>query len=259
MLRKVFFLILLCMAFCFILKEEAYAFSIEPARVELSIPAGKQRGKTITVDNTKSDEPLHLRMYTQDVVFLADGTNDFPPAGSTSRSCANWVRIIPEEIDVPAGKTGTIRINLSVPAEAKGGYYGMLFFESGSGYIQGVGINFRLGGLLDVSVPKTEVLSAKVSDIAFVKPKQIDIGIFNKSNILIRPKGKIRILDPQDKKKKIKQIDFNPNRSAILPDSLRKISSQLDAPLPKGEYILKAEIDYGTKYLLVAELPLRIE
>lgn len=254
---KRFLFILWALISCFALTQEAYAFSIDPARIELSIPPGRQKGKTIVADNSKSDQPLHLKIYLQDVMFLPDGTNDFPPAGSTAWSCANWVQVIPEEVDVPAGKTKSVRVSISVPQEAKGGYYAMLFLESTPTYIEGLGINFRLGAIVDVTVANTEVRQARLANIAFAKPKQIQVDIFNEGNVLIRPKGKVKILDAQGKK--IRQLDFNTQRLGILPKTLRKFSLELDTALTKGKYSLKPEVDYGTKYLLVGELPFEIE
>ncbi len=239
-----------------VLVADAYAFSIEPGRVELVIPPGRQRGKTITVDNRDSDEPLHLRIYVTDVVFLPDGTNDFPEPGATAWSCAKWVRLTPDEIDVPAKKTQTMRINVTVPVGAQGGYYGMLFFESGTRNAQGLNINFRVGGLIDVSVPGTEQRSAKIAHIALPGPKQVEVGIFNESNVLIRPKGKIKIMDARGKK--IKQLDFNPRGWGILPRSLRKLYTDMDQPLASGSYKVRIEVNYGTKYLLVGESPVQV-
>lgn len=241
------------------INQEVYAFSIEPARLEFSISTGRQKGRTVTIDNSKSDEPLHLKIYAQDIIFLPDGTHDFPPAGSTQWSCANWLRVIPEEIDIPAGRTQNVRVNISVPAaDVQGGYYAMLFFESSPTYIeQGLGINFRLGALVEVIIPKTELFKAKLANLSFFKPDNIQVDIFNEGNVLIRPKGKIKVLDSQGKK--LRQLDFNLQRLGVLPKTLRKFYLELAQPLAKGRYRLKAEIDYGTRYLLVGELPIEIE
>lgn len=256
-MKKLSFIIC-CLFCCLCFKQAAYAFSMDPARIELTIAGGRQKGKAVTIDNSRSDQTLHLKVYVTDVIFLPDGTNDFPPAGSTERSCAGWVKIIPEEIDIPAGKTQSVRVNVSVPQGAAGGYYGIVFFESASTSVEGgLNINFRVGGLLDVTVANTEVRQAKLTGISFTKPNYIDVDIFNEGNILIRPKGKIKILDSRGKK--IKQLDFNPQGWGILPKSLRKFRSELKETLSSAKYRLKLEIDYGVKYLLVGELPIEIE
>jgi hypothetical protein len=250
--------ILICVITALFINQEVYAFGIEPARLGLSIPAGRQRGRTVTIDNSNSDSPLHIKIYVQDIIFLPDGTCDFPPAGSTEWSCTNWLKVTPEEIDIPAGKTQDVRVNVFVPADAQGGYYAMVFFESGPAYIeQGLGINFRLGALVEVIIPNTELFKAKLANISFLKPNNIQVGIFNEGNLLIRPKGKIKVLDSQGKK--IRQLDFNTQRLGILPKTLRKFYLELDKPLAKGQYRLKAEVDYGTRYLLVGELPIEIK
>lgn len=256
MLKRLLYVAAILFSLC-PLVQEVYAFSIEPARIELSIPAGKQRGKAVTIDNTQSDEPLHLKIYMTDVIFLPDGTNDFPAAGTTEGSCANWVKLIPEEIDVPARKSVNVRINVSVPADAKGGYYGMLFFESSSTVTQGLNFNFRVGGLVDVSVTNTEERKASIANIALNTSKQIEVAIFNDGNVLLRPKGKVKIFDARGKR--VKQLDFNPQAWGVLPKSTRKFYADLDTPLAKGEYRIRVEVDYGTRYLLGAELPVNVD
>lgn len=248
---------LISLFFCFVLVQDLYAFSIEPARLEFSIPAGKQRGKTVRVDNSGSGEPLHIKAYVQDVILLPDGSSEFPAAGSSEWSCAKMIKVIPEEIDIPAGKKRDVRVTVLVPEDARGGYYGMLFFESSPIYTKGVGINFRIGGLIDIVVSKTEEFAAKLANLTFSKPDKIEVDIFNEGNVLIRPKGRIKVFN--SKGNKIKQLNFNPQGFGVLPKTLRKFYVRLDETLAKGTYRIKAEIDYGTKYLLGAELTIDIE
>lgn len=244
---------IVCVAACV---GEAAAFSIEPSRFELSVPAGRQRGKSVIIDNTDSPAPLHVRAYVQDIVFMPDGTNNFLEPGSTEWSVAKMIKVIPEELDIPAGKTATVRVNVSVPQAGHGGYYGMLFFETGMGDIKGIALNFRLGGLVDVSVPGTEARKAKLSEITLDSSRQVTIGIYNEGNVLFRPKGKLKILNP--KGKRIAQVDFNSQGWGVLPKSLRKFKTELEKPLASGDYTIRAEIDYGTRYLLVGDSAVKV-
>ncbi|MBI3322034.1 MAG: hypothetical protein HYZ91_07200 [Candidatus Omnitrophica bacterium] len=230
----------------------AFSFSVEPSRVELAIPAGKSRGKTIRVNNSRTDKPLHLKLYIQDVMFLPDGTSDFPPPGSTAWSCANWIKVIPEELDIAPGSSQEVRISATVPAGAQGGYYAMVFFETGPSYAEeGLGVSFRIGALTQVTVPNTEVYQAKLADLSIADPAQISADLFNEGNVLIRPKGKAKVFDAQGKR--VAQIEFNPDRLGVLPKTLRKFQVGLGSSLPSGSYRVKLEIDYGAPYLLVGE------
>jgi len=250
-------ILLVCSACLTLYHKEALAFGVEPSRIELSIAGGKQKGATVTISNLRSPEPLHIRIYAQDIMFLPDGTNDYLPVGSTDWSCSRWIKVVPEELDIPAGGTVNVRVSIAVPEEAKGGYYSMLFFETGGFSPEGLSINFRIGALVDISVLNTEVRQAKIENISFVKPDQFVVDVFNEGNVLVRPGGKIKILDARGKR--IKQVSFNSSRVGVLPKTLRKFTVDLEQPLSRGKYTAKAEIDYGTKYLLVGELPIEVE
>ena len=231
----------------------AFDFSIEPARVELAVPAGKRRGKTVVINNSKSDHATHLTVYVRDVLYLPDGTHDFPPPGSTEWSCASWLQATPTELDVPAGQMGEVRISALAPADAVGGHYAIVFFETAPAYEQGsIGVNFRVGALVEVLVPGTEVQAAKLANLSFLPPKMIQADVFNEGNALIRPKGKIKIFDGANQR--VAQITFNPNRLGVLPKTLRTFPTTLETPLTSGTYRVRAELDYGTKQLLVGEL-----
>ena len=238
----------------------AFSFSLEPARIELSVPVGKRRGKVVLVNNTRAEQSLHVKIYVQDVVYLPDGTNDYVPPGSTEWSCASWLSITPTELDVSAGKSAEVRVSAVAPEGAQGGHYAIVFFETSPTYTeqQGVGVNFRLGALTEVVVPKTEQHQATLAKMSLTKPREVGVDIFNEGNVLVRPKGKVKIFDQHGKR--VGQVDFNPQRLGVLPKTLRSFQVPLDrVSLSRGTYRVKAEIDYGTKYLLVGELPFSVE
>ncbi|MBI2093655.1 MAG: hypothetical protein HYT88_02915 [Candidatus Omnitrophica bacterium] len=237
---------------------EAFTFSVQPVRLELTAPVGKRRGQSITVDNSRANKPVHLKIYVQDVVYLPDGTHDFPPPGSTTWSCASFLQVNPTELDIPAGKVASVRISALPPEGTTGGHYAIVFFESSPSYAEGsgVGVNFRIGALVEIIVPGTEVRQAKLANISVESPQNITVEIFNEGNVLLRPKGKLKI--SQTNGKRVAQVEFNQDRLGVLPNTLRKYAVTLEKPLGPGSYQLRAEIDQGTKYLLVGELPFTI-
>ena len=235
----------------------AFGFSVDPARVEITIPAGKRRGKTLTVKNGRS-EPIHLRIYATDVLYLPDGTHEFPPPGSTEWSCASWVQVTPMELDVPPNGSQEVRVSVIAPEQVSGGHYAMLFFETGPSYQeQGIGVNFRIGALVDVVVAGTEERRIKFTEIAFSPPADVRFGLFNEGNVYVRPKGKLKILDAR--KKVISAINLNPNGLGVFPKTLRNFTIHLERPLAPGVYRLRAEVDYGLRTLLIGELPVEVK
>ncbi len=237
---------------------EGFSFSVEPTRVELSVAPGKRRGKTVMVDNSRSDQPVHLTAYVRDIVYMPDGTHDFPEPGSTQWSAAKWVDISPKEMDIPAGETADVRVSVAVPEGAAGGYYAMVFFETGPSYAQsGIGVNFRLGSLVEVVIPGTAALAAKLTDFQMPAADRFELQIFNDGNVLFRPGGKIKVFDAQGKR--LMQVDVNKERLSILPKTARKIVVPLERQLTPGTYTARAELDYGSRYLLVGELPVTVK
>ena len=230
----------------------AFGFSVEPSRIELVVPAGKRRGQTLVVKNDRS-EPMHLTTYVRDVAYLPDGTSDFPPEGSTDWSCARWVHVVPGELEIPAQSSQEVRVSVIAPPEASGGRYAMVFFETGPSYAQGdgIGVNFRIGALIQAVIPGTERYAASLKNVVFTPPGQIRTDVFNSGNLLVRPKGQIKIFEAGGKK--VRHAPFNPTLVGVLPSTLRSFSSTLEEPLPSGSYRNKVEVDYGARNILVGE------
>ena len=256
-LRRLILLLLVLGSFLQTPWAWAFGFNVEPARIEVSVPPGQRRGKRVEVTNS-SENPVHLTLYVRDVVTLPDGSTDYPPAGSTEWSCANWIQFVPAELDLVPGQTKDVRVSLTVPPEASGGHYAILFFESGPSYKeQGIGVNFRIGALVDAAVPNTQRYQAKLAELSFVPPNQIKLVVLNEGNFLIRPKGKIKVLNA--KGAKVAQLDLNPDRVGVLPKTLRAIPHTLEKALVPGSYRVKAEVDYGARSLVVGELPITVQ
>ena len=229
-----------------------FGFSVEPARAQVSVPAGKRRGQTLTVHNAKPDEAIHLTIYVRDVIHLPDGTNDYPPPGSTEWSCAEWIEVVPRELEVPPNSTRDVRVSVAAPPDASGGRYAVVFFETGSSYAEeGISVNFRVGAIVEAVIRGTESAAAALKDVAFAEPSAIRVDVFNAGNVLIRPKGFIRVLGADGQR--VRQLALNPSQIGILPRTLRSLSTPMDEPLPPGDYHVRVEMDYGAPTLLVGE------
>jgi hypothetical protein len=235
----------------------AFGFSIEPARVEVSVPAGKRRGKTLTVKNARTDQPVHLNMYIRDVRYQPDGTNDFPDPGTTPWSAASWVQVTPMELDIPPQSSRDVRISVTAPPDAAGGHYAVVFFESLPTLQEdGISVNFRIGAVVEAVVPGTEQRAMRLTNLVLEAPATLQASLFNDGNFLVRPKGTVKIFDAAGRR--VHQEPFNRSGVGVLPNSARTVSHQLEAEIPPGRYRITAEIDYGTRSLLVGELPVNV-
>ena len=253
---KAIFLILVAATF-FIIPAYAMKMNIDPARAEIMVKPGEEKMGSINILNYDETNPIHVKAYVRDLVYLPDGSNDFLNPGATPWSLASWMKIGPTEFDIPAGKQQAVRYMISVPKEAKGGRYGVIFFEtvpSPSEYKQvGATVNFRLGTVVLVTVDNTSAIKAKLTKMSVKPPAKDDpIEIFwtvdNKSNILIRPFGTAKIIDAS--KKEIAKLDLNKLKEGIFPNTTRQFSIQYKEKLSKGDYFVQIVLDYGGDVLL---------
>ncbi|MBI5144383.1 MAG: hypothetical protein HZA30_04885 [Candidatus Omnitrophica bacterium] len=249
--------------------SSAMKMNIDPARAEVVVKPGDEKTGVVTVLNYDEESPMHVKAYVQDLVYLPDGSNDFLPLGSTPWSLGDFIKIGPTEFDIPPGRQEQVRYVISLPKDAKGGRYGVIFFETAtppSDFKQvGATVNVRLGTILLVTAEGSEIIKAKLTGMSVNprtekdKPMEISWTVYNDSNILIRPFGTVKIID--DKKTEVATVDVNKEKAGILPKTNRKFSIQYEdkAKLPKGDYYVQLVLDYGGEALLGAQSSFKIE
>jgi len=73
-----------------------------------------------------------VRLYKNDYQFYADGTNIYGEPGSTSRSNANWIQLIQEEVTIAPSKEAEIRYTVKVPPEESlvGTYWSLVMVQA---------------------------------------------------------------------------------------------------------------------------------
>jgi hypothetical protein len=150
-----------------------------------------------------------------------------------------------------------VRVSVTAPPEAMGGHYAIVFFETTPSYQEsGIAVNFRIGATVEAVVPGTQRQAMRVTDMAFESPSKVLVSLFNEGNLLIRPKGTLKVFDAAGRK--VHQQLFNATGLGILPQMPRTLPQELTAPLGPGRYRVTAEVDYGARTLIVGELPVSI-
>mgnify|MGYP001559914052 CR=1 FL=1 len=252
---KLFFIFLFCFVF-FISDAAAFQFNVDPPKLILNVKPGEKKSGYIRITNTSAKGATHIKAYSLDLIYLPDGSNDFVPLGSTPWSIGSWLKINPDEFDIPPGGEKTVRVQVDVPPEAKGGYYGVVFFENYSPYSakknqSTLTIGVRIGTIILVESADTAVYEARFDAVSVVKKDnnyQLQCAVQNLGNILIRPFGTAQISD--DKNNVVQTNKINPNKEGIFPRTTRKLSMNCSGPLKEGRYLARVLLDYGADTLL---------
>ena len=180
---------------------------IDKPKIRLTIPSGSYDGGEIKVENT-GEEPITVKAYLEDWVYAKqDGGKEFMPKGTTPMSCSNWITFYPADFTLKPGAFQMVRYTVSVPADAKGGHYSVMFFETGGGETEEVNekgnnvtikILNRLGALFYVEPEGTIQKTADLKNINITQKLNnliITADFLNTGTADIKVKGSLDVLD----------------------------------------------------------------
>ena len=265
-MRKItvlFITITLCTIF---LQATSYGFSlnVSPPSVRLSIPPGGTESSTITIENKSDSSSIDMRAYVEDWDYAEDGSKQFHPPGTTPRSCARWINIYPKMFHLePKARIG-IQYTISVPQDAEGGHYAVIFFESIVGDDEAEGnLMVRFAGRIGtIMYQETEGKTDKSGSIVSFecgrpdqnKPLKIKVSFKNEGNAQISAEGIMNIIDAEGNifgRKELGPID-------TLPGSTREYETEWLGELEEGEYDVIVTFDAGLDIPLVAETTIKV-
>jgi len=239
------------------------SINVWPPKIELSVIPGETKTGIITVDN-KGSAVANIAVDITDVGIESDGNVTFPQGGTLPYSCEPWLLVNPEQFSLSQGSSQQVRYTLKTPPQAKGTYLASIFFQTKperQPMATGSAISARVGSLLIVNVTGTGNKSAELISLEARKSKngkqtQVELGIRNKGNVLLRPTGTIEI--KSESGWTVDKVDFNIEKQAVLPFSERLYPVAISPNVEPGAYRLIATIDYGGRELLVGETKINL-
>lgn len=247
-------LFLFISALCFLNSAlvEAAIVRIDQAKLRLIIAPTEAKSGEIKVENP-SNEPLAIKAYLGDWRYLpaADGSKEFRTAGATELSCAPWISFAPAEFTIPPFGQQVVRYTVKVPADAKGGHFAVLFFETNIEQAPdketvGLMVQIRLGALFYVEAKDTVNRIARLTNFSVTRdPKNKNLlitGDFkNVGNVDITCGGSFHMVDKAGMV--FARGEFN--NVYTLPGDTAKLTAVWKEPLVKGKYDLVITLDLG--------------
>lgn len=238
----------------------ANTLKVSPVRSDVQVDPG-QSTTVQTVITNLTNAPITVRPVANDFVANDEsGTpalilddNEFAPSHSLKRFMAPFA-----DVTIPANQAKTVRVEISVPADAPaGGYFGAVRFAPTSPDDGGqVNLSASVASLilLTVSGPTNEKLDLSGFEIRhnghagtyFNDAKNIEVSarFSNGGDIQLGPFGKITVMKGD---KVVYEADFNNKspRDVVLPDSARRWNIPLNDIGSFGEYKVLATFTYG--------------
>jgi hypothetical protein len=225
---------------------------LEESKVLRSLKSGETLIGKLKLNNT-SDREILVKAYWQDFVYTPpfDGTKKFLPGGTTPYSCSSWVNFFPQNFSLKPYEKKEISYTVKFPQEARGGYYGVLFFEDSVGQknaATGINVVARLGCLFFLETAGS-VKEAKVVNVA-ASGNKISGEIQNKSQIILIPRGIFYMINSEGA-----VFDRGEVETLYLPPDLgTPFSIVVSDKVPQGTYTIVLTFDLGDGESLVEEI-----
>jgi hypothetical protein len=243
----------------------AQSLGLTPAEIQRTFKPGQPFQFEIAVSNTGTT-PTVMRTSVTDLWYNEKNEKVFNPPGSSPRSAGNWMEVVPPQIAVPAGGTGTVKVVVTPPAEASGGYYGVVFLESRPELAQAataeskaVFANIRLGSLILLNAENTENYAVDISDAQLTPPDanhtlKLDFMLSNNSNTHVFPQTRLAILNAG--RGLAAKADGAIER--FFPQQKNRLSVSWAGRLASGEYTAILTVLYGPDKVETREFSFKV-
>lgn len=249
---KPIFLTALLSLLCYM--GSAQRISIHPSVLDFKLHASQRQAQTVRITNL-SDKKITFHAYLADWLRDSTGGHQYFRPDTLSRSCASWVQLSSDFVEVAPGTTEELIVTMKVPedagkrAEMK---WAMLFIQSADEKYadenKSKEMETQVKEILRVGVHIYEtppnVSTKSISALSFkplAEPNNYELVVKNTGNVMVQCKGYIELTDPRNGKTfKTDKVEF-----PIFPEGTRKVRLPLPADIPKGKYSALAIIDLG--------------
>jgi len=243
----------------------AQSMALAPAQVEFTFKPGQPLQFDLGVSN-RGGAPTVMRANVTDLWYNDRNEKVFDRPGSWPRSAANWIEVVPPQITVPAGGTGSLRVVITPPAQVSGGYYAVVFLESRPELVQdaqagqkAVFATMRLGCLVLLSAENTEHYGIELADTHVTPPDashplKVDFQLWNNSNTHIFPETRVAIVNSH--RELVAKAEAEIRR--FLPQQKDGVSATWAGSLSPGSYTAIVTVAYGKDKIQTTDIPFTV-
>ena len=245
---------LLCGLFCLAAlagQARAQSLGLAPAQVVEKFKPGVPFQFDLSTVNS-GDTPVDMHVEITDFWYDEKNEKVFSAPGTSPRSAANWIQFVPDHFEVGPHGTQKMKAIVTPPADARGGYYAVLFVQSKPQLSfpkndgKGVFTSMRIGCLVLLRAETTEEYKIEVSNAKVTPPAEthglaVDFDLLNSSNTHVFPVARVAVLDTN--RKLVAKAESDAKR--FLPGQKNSIHVEWAGKLPPGNYTAVLTVAYG--------------
>lgn len=232
----------------------AQRISIQPSVLDFRVGPSAQQTQSVRITNL-SDKKLAFQAYLADWLRDSTGSHQYFRPDTLSRSCASWVQLDRNFIEVEPGGSSELLVRMNPPADpskVNEMKWAMLFVQGAdekntedpsSKQLQTqVKEILRVGVHIYETPPALHKKTVSLYSFAPTAEKNVyEVAMKNTGDLMLQCKAQIELTDPANGNTyRTEKIEF-----PIFPGGTRKAKIPLPADLPKGKYSALAIIDLG--------------
>jgi len=240
--------------FCITGRIYAQDFEVSPVLMKFNAEPGEIQSNQLNIVNHSNKKEKFI-ISLSDYMIDLEGNKKSVPAGSTPRSCANWITINPSFIELNPNERAKIEIMMRVPRDGFQSKWGMINVQAAreqtaisadKEMVTGVVIVPRIVVLVQQS-PKSNInYAGTISNLSEVtKPGDInrtfEVDVINTGDKVLEADVTLAVANIMTADEKT----YKPEKITIYPDNIRKVLLTLPENLPPGQYVVAAFLDYG--------------
>lgn len=234
----------------------AQSLALAPAQIIEDFKPGIPFEYALTLEN-KGSQAVELHVQITDFWYNDKNEKTFNAPGTSPRSAANWIQFVPDKFEVAAGASQKLKAIVTPPADARGGYYAVLFVESKPVASdkqtedgKRIFTNMRLGCLVLLTAKSTEAYNLSLDDLKLVPPSdnqalKLTFSVDNKSNTHVFPQAKLAVLNPD--RKLVAKAESDAKR--FLPGQRDAMKVEWNGELKPGDYTAVLSLVYGSSHV----------
>ena len=244
-------LLTVLISFACCLHARAQSLGLAPAQVVEKFKPGVPFEFDLSTVNS-GETPVDMHVEITDFWYDEKNEKIFSSPGTSPRSAANWIQFVPDHFEVAGHGSQKMKAIITPPADARGGYYAVLFVQSkpqlsfpkGDG--KGVSTSMRIGCLVLLRAESTEeykieLSNMKVTPSAETHGLSVDFDLLNGSNTHVFPVARVAVLDSN--RKLAAKAESAEKR--FLPGQKNSMHVEWAGKLPPGDYTALLTVAYG--------------
>jgi hypothetical protein len=242
----------------------AQSLGLAPAQVVEKFKPGVPFEFDLSTVNS-GDIPVDMNVEITDFWYDEKNEKVFSSPGTSPRSAANWIQFVPDHFEVRPHGTQKMKAIVTPPADAKGGYYAVLFVQSKPQLSfpkndgKGVFTSMRIGCLVLLRAENTEDYKVELSDVKVTPPTDtrgfsVDFSLLNAGNTHLFPVARVAVLDSNRKlAAKAESVE-----KRYLPGQKNSMHVEWAGTLPAGNYTAVLTVAYGEDHIETQMIPFSV-